>query len=209
MIPQNVLSTRPVQSRFKPPSNIVTLRLTEAWERGGIALQNTTQGLNYQNWFCKWHPEDNTVYLTPDNTGVPIAIFTETNVFEVSFAFDQNMRYAVGTLLTDGTFKFRWYDTAANNYVITTIPAVTGFKLTLDDKRDVQVGIGASDVILTYLQDTTLFFRAQRERYEVEHQLANQLPLNLMITNFGMNEVMRLQWRMRFRINEERLPWRP
>ena len=139
--------------------------------------------------------------------GTPVAIFTEANVFEFSFTFDQNMRYVAGTLLTDGVFHLRWYDSNVAAYVITTFNGIKGFKLGLDDKRLEAIQSGNSDVIFTYIRDNKLYFRMQRERYTIERLLQSDLPDNLMIANFGMNERYRLQWRLRYRVPGELLPW--
>lgn len=207
MIPDNELSLRPLQSKFIFPDGIIFGKPTQDYELGGIALQDPSKGLEYQPWYGYWEPSDSTVYLQPNMDGPKIAIFTEPNVFEFSFTFDQNMRYCAGTLLTNGNFNLRWYDTAAAAYVITPFAGIEGFKLALDDKRQPIVASGASDIIFTYISDQKLYFRAQRERFLIQHLLTDNLPKNLMIANFGMNERFRMQWRLRYRKPGEILPW--
>lgn len=208
MIPDNSLSSRTIRSRYLVPDNRIAATLVEDYERGGLAIQDTSKGFDYQNWYGLWDKNDNNIYLTPDDTKEPVYLFTQLNVFEFSFAFDQNMRYLTGVLLRDGTFLLRWYDSSVASYVTSTFSGITGFKLGLDDKREVQVRRNVTDVIFTYLKDNLLCFRSQRERFATEHVLKSDLPLNLVITNFGMNEHLRVQWRMRYRLLEEKLPWR-
>lgn len=207
MIPQNVLSTKIISATFLYPDGIVPEHLTEDFEMGGLAIQDTSKGVNYQPWKGGWNKEDNTVYLTPNLIETPVPIFTEPNVFEFSFTFDQNMRWVTATLLTDSTLKLRWYDSSVATYVTTIYEGITGFKLALDDKRDIQVKLGYSDVLFTYIQDNKLYIRNQRERFLVPHLLLEDLPTSLRITNFGMNEVRRIQWRFRYRRPGELLPW--
>lgn len=207
MLPDNELSTRTFAGSFKYPDGIVLNKLTEDYEMGGVALQDPSQGLQFQPWFAYWDAADNTVYTKPGIIGAPIALFTEAEVFELGFTFDQNMRWVGATFTNDGTFRLRWYDTSVGNYVITTLTGLTSFRVSHDDKRMIPVQIGITDVLLTYIKDNNLYVRNQRERFTVEHLLASDLPDNLRITNFGMNEILRMQWRMRYRRPGELLPW--
>lgn len=207
MIPDNVLSTKAIQARFLYPDGIIFNTILEDYEKGGIALQDASKGINYQPWFGWWVPEDETAWLYPNLVNTPVAIFTESNVFEFSFTFDQNMRWVAGVFLNDGTFKLRWYDSMVESYVITEMLGVTAFKLCHDDKRDLSVQGGQSDVLFTYIRNNKLYIRTQRERFAIEHLLQENLPNNLLITNFGMHERLRVQWRMRYRNPGELLPW--
>lgn len=209
MIPDNVLSSKLLKSRFLSPDSMVTPTLLEDYETGGIALQDPSQGLLVQTWYGYWDSQDSTAYLVPGVDGTPIQIFTEPNVFEFSFTFDQNMRWVAVYFLVDGTCKLRWYDSQAQGYVVTVFTGLTAIKLCLDDKRRVQTNLGSSDVIFTYVTNNTLCFRQQRDRFTIEYPLQPDLPDNLRIANFGMAMNLRLQWRLKYRTFEERLPWLP
>ena len=207
MIPDNELSVKPVRAPFLYPDRFQLASLTEDYEMGGIALQDPSKGLQYQSWFCYWR-SDNAVCLKPGIDGDDIVLFFEENLFELSFTFDQNMRWACATQRTDGTFRWRWYDSAVEAYVITEIPeGVTAFHCTHDDKRDDLVQLGKSDMLVSYIKDLNLYVRNQRERFQIEHLLAENLPNNLLISNFGMNERCRVQWRIRYRRPWEVQPW--
>lgn len=207
MLPLNSLSSVPMPSTFMYPDGIVLGKITEDYEMGGIALQDTSRGLQYQPWYGFWDEDDNTAYLVPNFISAPIPIFTQADVFEFGFTFDQNMRWCAGVFLTDGTFQLRWFDSSVGNYVITNFTGLTSFRLTLDDKRERQINIGATDILFTYIRNNNLYVREQRDRYTVEYLLQSDLPNNLRITNFGMNERYRVQWRMRYRRPGELLPW--
>lgn len=207
MMPDNSLSLRTVQARFLFPDGINFSSPYQDYEMGGIALQDPSKGLDYWVWYGYWEANDSTVYIQSNLVSLPVPLFTEPDVFEFSFAFDQNMRYVTGVLKTDGTFQLRWYDTLVGGYSITNFTGIEGFKLTHDDKRAEQIQAGVTDVIFTYIRSNALYFRMQRERYQVEHLLADDLPNNLMVANFGMNERFRLQWRLRYRNPGEQLPW--
>lgn len=207
MLPENKLSTRSLDVTYLYPDGIVFDNLVEDFEMGGIAIQDPSEGLQYQPWRGYWEPLDNTVYLRPNIIGDPIALFTETDVFEFSFAFDQNMRYATALFKTNGDCKFTWFNSLVGDYVTDTYTGLTAFKLSLDDKREAAVQSGDADVLFTYIKDNNLYFRAQRDRYLVEYLLAEDLPKNLLISNFGMGNRYRMQWRLRYRRLEELLPW--
>lgn len=207
MIPDNELSLKTVAGRFQYPDGIVLGKLTEDYEMGGVALQDPYQGLQVQPWYCYWDDTDNTVYVKPGIVGDPIPLFQETDVFELAFTFDQNMRWVVATFTLDGTFRMRWFDSSVGQYVVTTLMGLTSFRLCNDDKRYIPTQIGVSDVLLTYIENDNLYVRNQRDRFSVPHLLQPDLPKNLRITNFGMNERWRVQWRMRYRRPGELLPW--
>jgi len=207
MLPDNVLSVPTMYAGYNFPDGVITSTLLEDYELGGVALQDPTQGLQVRVWRGYWNPEDSTAYLVTWPEGSPIPIFTEPDVFEFTFSFDQNMRWTAACLLRNGLCKFRRYDTVTNTYVTDTFTGFTGLKLALDDKRTNQTLSGRTDVLLTYLKGSTLYYRQQRDRFETERVLQTDLPANLRITNFGMNNRLRMQWRLRYRTYEELLPW--
>lgn len=189
MIPGAVLSTEPVLGEILYPDNIPRRRAWYDWELGGIAIQDPSQGLRYQVWECF---ADNTdVYLKPEN-GAAFSIFEAAAVTELSFTFDQNMRWLC-VYIEGGTCFFRWYDSLAGAYVVTDMGrSIVSPMMTHDDKRPTQ--IAASDAILTYIRGGALYFRAQRERFQIEHLLKTGLMEGVRIANFGMSNKLRLQW---------------
>lgn len=207
MMPDNELSSKPVRASILYPNRFLLASLTEDYEMGGLDIQDPSKGVNFQPWFGYWRAEDNAICVRPAIDGEDIVLFYEENIFEFSFAFDQNMRWCAATQRTDGSFRFRWYDSLVEQYVITEVTGIEGFKVTQDDKRDVLVQIGRSDVLLTYIKNRKLYVRNQRERFQTEHLLAEGLPKNIRITNFGMNERYRMQWRIRYRRPWELMPW--
>ena len=198
MIPDNpnLYNDAKLSSRFQFPDSVSGSEL-EDWERGGLAIQDPSKGLNYQNWYGYWNPTDTTAYLVPDSTGIPQAIFVESNVVEFSFTFDQNMRWVSATRSASDALSFRWYDTALEAYTTTSYAEIASVRVTHDDKRDLQITQGVSDVILTYIRAGLVRWRVQRDRYLTEYSYSElPVPNNHRITNFGMNAKNRLQWRI-------------
>ena len=203
MIPSNPAiyvidsTNRKLVSRFQTPDNRVDSEELQDWEYGGIAIQNPSKGLRYQIWTGYWNPADSKAYLVPqDGEGIPVEIFTESNVVEFAFSFDQNMRWCAATRDSSNGMKFRWYDAAVEAYVTSTYSGIYSVRLCHDDSRDIQVNLGTSDVILTYISSGQVCWRLQRDRYLTQYTAPGSYPNSHRITNFGMNSTGRLQWRI-------------
>ena len=197
MIPSNPSLYEDIKLRapYMYPDRIATDELTD-YEFGGIAIQDPSEGLKYQTWKGYWNSSDSTVYLEPQDTGGSTALFTEAGVVAFSFTFDQNMRWSVATLDAGGNLKYRWYDSAVENYVISTYTGVSSVKLTHDDKRSVQINLGGTDMILTYLRAGQVRWRIQRDRFLIEYSHPTAISNSFYISHFGMNTKNRLQWRI-------------
>lgn len=207
MIPDNPAlitidsTNRYLTAPFQTPDNRAGTSELIDYEYGGIALQDPSKGLRYQIWCGWWDENDLTAYLADDDgNGTPVPIFTESNVIEFAFTFDQNMRWAAAVRTVGDTLKFRWYDTAAEAYVITTYTGISSVRLALDDKRDMQVQFGVTDMILTYVTGGQVCWRIQRDRFLTQYVHPGfSVSGAQRISHFGMNTKNRLQWRIGMR----------
>lgn len=192
MIP--IKSTTPVIGQLLSPDNLPK-RPTIDFEMGGIGLQDPSQGLRVQQWRGWFERNESAVYVESANTP-PTKIFDQQNIVWLSFCFDQNMRWSAVCTLNDGLSYLRWYNSAIDDYDITELDAgvITPF-LSLDDKRSTQNG--ASDIILAYIQNQTVYLRVQRERFTVAHEWEKSIPKDWIIRNFGMSNKLRLQMEIR------------
>lgn len=199
MLPDKQLSSEYVPGVMLPPDDEPRRPLHD-YEMGGVALQDPSQGLLVQSWHCYYDELLQTVFVEAPNLGLPIALFEQESIIELSFCFDQNMRWCCVYKLIDGNAYLRWYDSTEQSYVITqlAIGTITPF-LALDDKRPNQ--LGASDAILTYMrkhpkepQFNNLYFRAQRERFAIEYTLKEKLKGS--ISGFGMANKLRMEWQI-------------
>ena len=176
-------------SLYLPPDDKITTPFSD-YELGGIALNDASKGLMYQTWHC-WLDQFN-VWLQAEN-GDPVLLFQEFDMTEISFTFDQNMRWCVAYIQT-GIMKLRWWDSLVNTYVVTTFAAAKTPKLSLDDKRQTQ--LLKSDMILGYLRDNKLCYRQQRDRFTVERVLRDDLYPGTKLKNIGMGKNLRLQFEL-------------
>jgi hypothetical protein len=157
------------------------------YERGGIALNNPIEGLDYQNWWIYYTGTEVRIASEGGYDGLVVASNTVT---EVSLSFDQNMRYAVA-YVDDGVAKLIWYDTEVAQQVTTVYPGIRTPMLGLDIKPVVFTDI--SDIMLVYLRDLDVCYRTQRERFLQEHVIAQVKSLNSKILGAGMNRGNRFQ----------------
>lgn len=171
----------------------------EDYEIGGVAIQNPSQGLRVK----VWHGFMVDGWITLEAPGVPATpIYTEPNIIEFSFTFDQNMNTFITFLVKApeddvATAKFRWFDSTILDYTVTTLDGyVESPRCSLDDKRPESLGI--SDVLLAYVKNDNLYIRAQRDRYTVEYLLKENVGAT--IHKFGMANKLRMQFKMKTKV---------
>lgn len=188
-LPENILSTVPIKGKYLYPDNLDSSALI-SYELGGIGLNNPSKGLQYQVWTCEYI--SGRVRLSAPNQVSSIDIFEAPDITELSLAFDQNMRPFIAYMQAD-TAKFYWYDTLTAQAIHTDLPAGSICPCAcLDDKRSMQVS--ASDIILAYIRNRTLYMRRQRDRYGVEYSLAT--PIDAKLLKIGMTNKNRLQFKL-------------
>lgn len=186
MMPDNTLSSQSV------PSPIIGARslgigLKTDYEDGPIGIADSSQGLYVQVWGGQAF--DLGVFIESNATG-RVDILSALNITTMSFTFDHNSRPVV-VYTQYGNTHLRWYDTTIADFTTTTIgTGITSPKVFLDDKRPVFAT--SSDIILGYIKNDNLYFRQQRDRYEIEYLLATHVIGRLQ--KIGMGHNLRLQF---------------
>jgi hypothetical protein len=190
MLPNDAISTVPITAPFLWPDS-QRLTFLEDFEAGGVDIQDTSAGLSDYRWRCFVGPTG--IHIQRD--GLPDQLWITVNgVLEVALAFDQNMRPAVAYRLQDGRVYLRWYDSQIAQYTTTDFGLGKNPRLTLDDKRPSQMA--NSDVIFAYMRDGAVYYRRQRDRYQVENQIASGLTATTVLRNIGMGTNWRLQFEL-------------
>ena len=190
------LSTIPVTGAILPPRNRRRPDELVAWELGGVALQDPSQGLQVQVWEASSDGENIDVYPdgSPDSPLAARIISGETDITEVSLAFNQNMDTHLA-FVADGQAKLRWFDSQAGGFVVDDLdPDVTSPVVVLDDKRESQTRAGNNDVLLFYVRAGNLYLRRQRDRFGDEFLLRE--GAGTRIERLGMSDQLRIQIRM-------------
>lgn len=162
------------------------------FERGGVALDDPSQGLDGYDWTVKYDQADSGVYLWREDLGESskVKILTKPGIVRICLAFDQNMRTHLAWEDSTGAVVLRRYD--GSTMVETTIPNAKSPCLTLDIHQ--LEFISNSDILLGYNNGANLCVRAQRDVYAVEHVMGEvgNAPLMMM----AANTAFRMQWRM-------------
>jgi hypothetical protein len=158
---------------------------------GGVALNDPSQGMLVKVWTLTLDGDDVVVSAADVS---PVVLFTQSGITELSLAFDQNMRPTVA-FVAGGQATIWWFDSVEGDQVFTNLPSGSlNPRVTLDDKRAMQIQAGVTDVILAYIRSNNLYFRAQRDRYLIEYLLA--AGVNRTLRKVAMNDKLRLQFEM-------------
>lgn len=191
MLPDSVLSTTVVAGNYLFPDNSSTTKLVD-YELGGVALRDPSQGSQVKVWTANLYIDGSdigSVYIGAAD--VPETLqFSGYGITEISLAFDQNMNPFVA-FVQSGAARYWWFDPVENAQVFGELPPGTGApKATLDDKRANEQSV--SDIIMAYVRAGSLYFRMQRDRYEVEYLLATGVTGQVL--KVGMTDRNRLQF---------------
>ncbi len=193
-LPGNVLSTVQKPAAFLTPIDR-DRGLLEDWEMGGTALNDPTDGLFVQAWHLTYSDPDFTV--TPEITGLPSDIHSAAGCTDVGLAFDANME-PVLCYTQAGQAKLWWFDLQQGMQVVTDLEVTARTpRLSLDDKRPIQIRLGFPDIILAYFDGDTLTHRRQRDRYGFDSDTRYDLISGLadeQLHKVGMNVVGRFQF---------------
>lgn len=197
-LPENVLATVTYNAPFLSPRDRARSAL-RCWERGGLALNNATGGLNVYDWQFRADADTGEVYAgVPTAEGADTFTVAETLVYtidppprEIAGSFDTNMQPIIAWRNDDGAF-FRWFDPVANDFVVESLGSrVHSVHLAIDDVRDIAVLSGVTDTILAYVNRTTLYYRQLRDRFATEYELGGGWR---QLYQIGMNNLLRFQF---------------
>lgn len=189
MIPGNRLATTNIFGLTLPPESRIVRDLVD-YELGGVALNDASQGLQYQTWKCYY--EDVNVMVSADAVP-PTVLLARPRITALSLSFDQNMRPILAYEI-DGDLWLWWWDTSINQRVETNFGPGRTPRLTLDDKRDARSAI--SDVIFAYIKGNSLCYRQQRDRFQIERVLKGGLHDGARLKNVSMSTKLRLQFEL-------------
>lgn len=166
----------------------------EDWERGGIAHQDPSQGIDLKDWRAWKDRASGWILVQPvDLSQPPIQVHQEPNATFISLAFDRNMRLVVAWRVVNTSYLY-WFEPITNTYTITSYPSTHSPRLSHDDKRE--RASQWSDVLFFYIRAGQLCVRTQRDRYEIETILA-EVGDDVILYRVGMNTKLRMQLELR------------
>lgn len=167
----------------------------QAYSMGGIDLSDPSQGLVVQEWTLDVIGDtvDTAIYLSAPSHPSSL-LFSYPNITWARLAFDQNMKPVI-SMLAGGQACFYWWDPTIPGTTITNLPAGTlSPAVTLDDKNPLANLAGTNDVVIAYTRTNNLYFRLQRDRYNVEYLwlYVGNLLSNAFVNNIGLGTNNRL-----------------
>ena len=185
MLPNNQWASQPVVDDIIAPRDKAKVNPTTSSDNGPIAIQNTSKGLMAKIWTASYNSVTGTVKLQ-DGT----SLFTDVNLKELSLTFTQNgipfIAFRSGTRI-----KIWWYDPLLSNYTIKDVTAGDQPFCSLDGRRPEFSSI--SDVFIIYHRAGEIFYRLQRDRFDVEYSTGIIGGTDIVIECFGMAKNNRLQ----------------
>lgn len=162
------------------------------YELAGIAIDDTSAGMQYQWWRVGYDATTGNIILY-DAQSNPTVLLTIPNVTQLSLTFNQQMQPLITYQLSDDTYTsyLWWYDATIPGYTTITIPDSIYPRLTLD-LRD-SILIFDSDNILAYVRADKIYARYQRERFTIEHEIATAYA-DVQLNKFGVSSGRRMMF---------------
>ena len=128
---------------------------------GGLAIGDVSAGRLYQPWEAKLAQDAITV--GPMGQAVAFSL-SAPGALTVSLAFDSNMGLAIAWQTAAGSRLYH-FGGVTSTYVTRIFSGTTSCRVCVDDARDFYSA--NSDVIFAYTQSGTLYWRQQRDQYDV------------------------------------------
>ena len=183
MIPLNTFTPDPELGDFLPPNDNDYYPLFQV-VRGGTEIGNNSAGRDIQDWQVYY--QQGIIHIKP-SSGDVVFTLSVNNVLSVSLAFDTAMRIVL-TWTTPLGAKLYFYDTLTLDYIIVDYDEVTSSRVTVD-KIDTWYN-SSSDVLFLYIKNNNLYYRQQRDRYEIEYLIGEA---NGYIKRAGLTKLNRFQ----------------
>lgn len=190
MIPANAFTAHPIVSDFVTPLNEPYTPLTQK-VYGGIALNDPAKGRLYQYWIASC--SNGVISVAPENNAVVFSLDTNSlsgAPFAISLAFDNNMSVVLAWSTVMGSYLY-YFDTLTSGYITREFLGHNSCRVCVDDANDYYSQL--SDVIFAYTQNGNLYWRQQRDRYDVERLIG---PATGRLIKVGKNRGNRLQFEL-------------
>ena len=185
MLPNNQWASQPVVDDIIAPRDKAKVNPTTSSDNGPIAIQNTSKGLMAKIWTASYNSITGSVTLQ-DGTN----LFTDVSLKELSLTFNQTGNPFVA-FRSATRIKTWWYDPLLSNYTIKDVTAGDQPFCYLDERRP--EFSANSDVFLLYHRNGEIFYRLQRDRFDVEYSTGIIGGTDIVIECFGMAKNNRLQ----------------
>ncbi len=187
MIPANAFTPTPNSSAFISPYNLAYTPLSQT-VLGGTAIGDGAAGRQVKNWTATFTGSAIEVAAVGDAPSFTLAV---TDVQSVSLAFDNNMGVVLAWMTTGGANLY-YFNTVTSSYTTEFFSGVTSCRVVVDDAREFNTA--NSDVIFGYTKAGSLYWRQQRDRYQIERLIGTTTK---KLKRMGPNTLNRLQFELR------------
>lgn len=184
MLPLDSVTLAPVPTAFLPPMDTPYNPLVSK-TRGGVALNDGSQGREIQTWTAVL--TGGSVAVT-DQAGVLRFTLSTPGALTVGLAFDSNMAPVIAYQTATGS-RLYYFNSLTAAYDTFVLPTADSCRASIDDTRLSYVPF--SDVIWSYTRAGNLYYRQQRDRYLTERLVG---PAVGTLTKAYKNLGNRFQW---------------
>lgn len=184
MIPANAITISPISGEFRPPESMPH-NPSQHTTLGGFAIGDPSKGRQFQNWTAILAAGNVTVQ--PSNAGVAFSM-PAPGAQSVALAFDNNMGIVLAWQTASGSNLY-YFDTTTAAYTTRTFPGTTSCRVCVDDAREFYAP--SSDVIFAYTKNNVLYWRQQRDRYDIERVVGSTTK---RLIRMGLSQTNRLQF---------------
>lgn len=189
MIPNSSLALTADQKVYISPEG-ADYGLLTSLERGGRYLNDASSGRDVQTWTARIDGQD--IKVSAPGVEETVLLTLTGELTAVGLAFDPNMQ-PVLLYRMDGVFRLRYWDSTSASFLTMLLTGATSARICVDDHRDGNSDF--SDVIVGYVRDDVLYWRAERERYATEHTAGSAQGRQL--SRLGMTTDYRLAFELR------------
>lgn len=189
MFPEDRLSSTYISAPFLPYLRGEKLPFVDRC-RAGVALNDASLGIDYQEWVGRL--DGSVVTVTPQIGPTSTVHDFAAVVDNLTIAFDNNMQPAC-CVRAGPDYLFRWYDATVSSFTVMPLTGVRDAMIRIDEVRDSYTTL--RDVIVSYVRNNVLCFRKTRDRYLIEYPLV-AVHKYQRLYQCGMNEIGRFQWEL-------------
>ena len=189
MIPGNFISLTLDPKPFKSPESKPYDPISQLI-RGGTRIGYGSDGRDVKDYLVELFT-DGLINITDTTSNQIVYTKTLVNTKTISATFDNNMNVVLCYQLLD-TSNLHYFDLESNKYITKVVNNTTSCKVCIDDIR--LINNANSDIIFGYTKDDNLYYRQQRDKYDIERLIDPCQGKRLL--RLGQTENNRLQFEL-------------
>ena len=134
---------------------------------GPVALNDSSEGLNDKFWAAYFEPTTKNIVLDNLSGTTEVIVNEPLGIKRIGLAFDQNANDTYAWITDTNILKVRFFDgTITDDLTLEFGPAID-VVITMD--MNYLPSNPNSDILVFYIRDGAIFYRVQRDRYDIEY----------------------------------------